>query len=419
MRQDKLIDALNFLDEDRVFEAMEVRDKKVKKRNFRYAGIAACLCLTMITGIYFLKDRESAGGAENGENKALTILGIFDKAASAGGGAVYLPDIENFDDGNPWEQGKIPETLPVFKNNEYFPAGEPVSGLSEEEMEKKLRDAAMVLGVEAGTIEREIVDLPAVYENYTFEKETTGETDRKYPSEEKLKNFDGLISLSIRENGLEISISRDGRFSITSIDGSETDCIAELPKEFFSDDGSSSDGQADLLLDFLVEEYGELFEFSNVKKISYIDTYINGETERVYEIYDGGKNYEEEIVNYGLGRARFAVSEGKLKGIYADGVLSCAEKVGDYPVISEEEAFEMLLRGEYIASYTPEKIKEEDVKKVEFEYSPGTESYLIPYYCFYVKDNSVYDAGDGHYILCMVPAIESKYIEGWPDMLKS
>ena len=85
-------------------------------------------------------------------------------------------------------------------------------------------------------------------------------------------------------------------------------------------------------------------------------------------------------------------------------------------MISEEEALKMLLRGENINYYGLENIDEDDVKKVELRYSQGSESHLLPYYWFYVTDP--HWEKEGSYILCFVPAIDSKYISGWPDVLK-
>ncbi len=451
-KRDKIMDALNLLDDDIAVETMEARDKgqagenrpagrkqsgrrpagrasgenrkaaadrsdkAFSFRRLRYAGLAACLCLAVVGGIHFMAERDSAGGAENDENKALTILGIFDKSASADGGADYVDDIENFDDGNPWEADKELETLPVFKNCDYLPAGEIVSGLSEEEMAEKLENAAKVMGIEDYQIERDVFDFSSYYDYNSLVREES-EPDRKaYPSDEKLKTYDDLAELFITKDGLDIRVDRGGRLSIMSALHNGDDYILELPEEFFSADGSSTDEQADHLLDYLIERYSGLFNFSNPKKISYEETLHNGEIIRHYEVYDGGESYEEELLNYGLGKTTFSISGGRLTGIFIEDTLSCVEKVGDYPVISEEEALKMLLRGENINYYGLENIDEDDVKKVELRYSQGSESHLLPYYWFYVTDP--HWEKEGSYILCFVPAIDSKYISGWPDVLK-
>ena len=97
--------------------------------------------------------------------------------------------------------------------------------------------------------------------------------------------------------------------------------------------------------------------------------------------------------------------------IYRRKDRGCLLYTSDYPLITIEEAEEKLLTGEYNSISGNTSIDKEDVEKVELCYSTGIEDYLIPYYQFYV--NEPYEGlkeGVKHYKICLVPAIEDRYI---------
>jgi len=96
-------------------------------------------------------------------------------------------------------------------------------------------------------------------------------------------------------------------------------------------------------------------------------------------------------------------------------VLTCSEYLGDYPIITEEEARELLLNGNCIPAVSSDNIEEKDIVKVELIYR--TDEYIQPYYRYYVDttDSSLLDAerrGDmKEYCLYHVPAVSSEFLE--------
>lgn len=132
--------------------------------------------------------------------------------------------------------------------------------------------------------------------------------------------------------------------------------------------------------------------------------------------YDSQGDDTEAILNYAFRSAEFYPDDdGTLSGIHIDDSLACAEKLGDYPLISVDEARELLLGGNYITSVPYSIAGEAYVADVELDYRSGMDETYLPYYCFYVELPEMEEAdGLKTYGIYYVPAIEGKYIENMP-----
>ena len=125
----------------------------------------------------------------------------------------------------------------------------------------------------------------------------------------------------------------------------------------------------------------------------------------------------EDILNYKYNCVRFYPDDnGKLSLIRIYNGLSCAENLGDYPIISTDEAYKLLLKGHYITSVPYAITDAELICKVELVYrNSRTEKTFLPYYRFYVelpemrRENGLTDYG-AYY----VPAIQEEYIRNMP-----
>ncbi|MCD8380405.1 MAG: hypothetical protein LUC95_08870 [Lachnospiraceae bacterium] len=85
------------------------------------------------------------------------------------------------------------------------------------------------------------------------------------------------------------------------------------------------------------------------------------------------------------------------------------EKLGDYPVITAEEAEALLIQGYYLswADFSETDIDSSEVASVELQYLISAETQIyMPYYQFTVVSD-----GDMVFICC-VPAVSSEYLEG-------
>lgn len=90
--------------------------------------------------------------------------------------------------------------------------------------------------------------------------------------------------------------------------------------------------------------------------------------------------------------------------------------VGEYPIITAEEAKEFLRKGNYITTAPYEMPGEEFIGKVELVYRAGErERYYMPYYRFYVElPEAAMDDGLKAYGAYYVPAVESAYLSDMP-----
>ena len=143
----------------------------------------------------------------------------------------------------------------------------------------------------------------------------------------------------------------------------------------------------------------------------------------LFSCYNVTDDPVENIVNYSLESFRFNVHpDYKLMGMGINKRLSVSEKVGEYEIITAEEAQSKLLSAyedfEPQLAWNDEKRKSElteaDIEGVTLFYpylEHGYEDieYFKPYYCFFVKsedwspDSDVYQA-------FYVPALRDEYI---------
>ena len=142
-----------------------------------------------------------------------------------------------------------------------------------------------------------------------------------------------------------------------------------------------------------------------------------------YDIYfyDAGRDDIEQIINYNFYTIRFCCDDdGKLFLIWIYHP-DLSLKVGDYPIITVDEAERLLSAGNYITTVPYEMPGINYVKKVELIYRTSSwEQYFMPYYRFYVElpdaDMPVGTSKNGikTYGAYYVPAVEGRYLTDMP-----
>lgn len=354
-------------------------------------------------------ERETEATTErNPDTVSLETITIPELYAGFGfeGFAVY--DISEYRRGNPWSPDMELTTLPVYRNGAYDAsrAGVP-RGLSDDEMIALLQEFAdrhgmgiydievcwEYAGVERGSAEQELTATKAV-------AQTDNGTLQCWAS--------GGINYTPAENR---SVFPSGsRFTWNN----------------------STDEEAKEALDYLIKTYSDLLAFE--KPASYTTVYYNflGEAFRRYAAYDAAGTAEEVILNYNFYRAEFLPEEytaelaaeakaGALQMIKLYDSMCVAEKLGDYPIISADEAKELLLSG-YGQSSVPSDYPAptaETVEHVELIYRRGAmEEVLLPYYRFDVRlpdnPNCGAELGLKNYGVYYVPAIAAEYLTDMP-----
>lgn len=382
MNSKDLYNAIGKVDDD-ILEQSETAKKKTNW--LKWGAVAACLCLVIGGGIFWMaRFRTGPGG--------LPMLRVQDSAqGSMGFEGVLCYDINEINNGNPWREDMTFSSLPVFENRAYHPAGEPV-GLDEAAVLNRLEAACTALGLEG--------------------------TEPKYE-----RSGARVLSIKIEAGGMTVTAEADGTVTVNFEEG------LALPEglRFTWYDTSSQEAQEAMA--YFTRQFDQLLNFEEPEIVlsgGYImwndydqaGNYLQEvRFEREYMLYEGAGDETEQLLNYKMHYARFYPDdEGRLSLIRIYDNLSCADKLGDYPIITQAAAREALLRGNYITS-VPYAIEDETlVQKVELVYRSGaSEQTLMPYYRFYVelpdmrREDGLTDFG-AYY----VPAVSPEYISNMP-----
>lgn len=359
-----VLKAMNGIDERFVAEAVSAKEKgKLLVLAKAAAAVAACICL-VAGGVYAYRSFR---------NSQLPLLDVeeidFGGMGFEGSDSLTL---DNSDDISPWnEQIKI-DKLPVYKNLLYRYEGQEKSYYSEEDLLKVAQEYSKLL-------DEEIIS----YEKFTDD------------FNEKI-----VRNVIVQTENHQISVGGDGGVSIV----------------FKNSEGLTDLGAVRERYPFLFDEndvVGKYQEFSIVGEPfgSYYKKYIKGET------------VEQSVVNYTLKNMRFNHSEsGEIDAVNINIQTDFSEKLGDYPVISFDEAKEKLLGGHYVSSVDESdyissgKVEERLIRKVDIIYYTGNNQQLfMPYYRFYIwldrfpVDCTGLPEDYEHYGLFYVPAVPEEY----------
>ena len=273
---------------------------------------------------------------------------------------------------NPWREDCGITTLPVYRNGSYDPSGAGVPlGLSEEEMQERLDRAAGSLGVEV--------------------KETVREHDPLYKDDGTKEDVLTRLVASLDREGWELTSYADGeiRFDFR-LDAEEE---PSLPDACLRSSSEISREEVEEITDFLVQRFSGLLNFQEPVQTIYSDRDIYHEMQYSSGAYEGAGSLEEQILNAAFRSAAISLSSdtftenpSEVSGLFwiRDWLIT-AEKLGDYPLITPEEAEEKLLEGKYLTSVPYELPGKDSVSAVELVYRSGPlEEYFLPYYRFYV-----------------------------------
>jgi len=310
-------------------------------------------------------------------------------------------DVSELVNANPWAQSDSPSALPVYQDS--LPKGEdPVfSAEGWAKMREFLVDVAGRLGLaeEALTITDNSPD-----------EEAQRKLAEKYQSvgEEVPAYSFAPTALVARAEGIKIEVDQFLTAKITF------EPAVSLPEEYnFTHFATYAEKAA--AAEYLLQEYRELVGFAQPQvNIHGGDYNIDHQQGYQIEFFDRSGDQTEQIVNYHFNRVAFYCNdEGKL---FLARVFSSAlySKVGDYPIISAEQAGEQLLNGGYITSVPYDFPGKKYVGKVELIYRTGKhEDYYLPYYRFYVEiPEAEREEGMKTYGAYYVPAVESIYLAG-------
>lgn len=327
------------------------------------------------------------------------LSATYDKSDMGMGyeGAINF-DISDFDNCNPWTKDAQLKKLPVYKNLSYTDFLIPVY-LDKDELRIMAVSAAKALGME-------ILD---------FSYETV--SPDFLPPKDSALTGDETRCLSAKTETANIYVEGDGHVSVRFNEP------LKLPAVFNFTSENTSHEEAMLVLDYLSEQFSELMHFVQPEKITWFSNSFNGDQSRYYQMYDGAGDLTKKILSYNFNSIFFSPSDHGLWDINISNSLTSTEKIGDFPIITWEQAHDLLLDGHYITSVPKEKfltsgsINEDLTSNVELIYrvhDRGTS--FMPYCRFAVKIASVDNMAEGliNYGFFYVPAVSGEYLTDFP-----
>ncbi|NMA93768.1 MAG: hypothetical protein GX975_03805 [Clostridiales bacterium] len=405
MKNELIFKAIGEVDDRYILEAAPAVTRKTQKQTWvKWIAIAACLALFVYAGSKLLPSRDIVqpdippiGDITKADNppeevamhpSGLPMLTIAADSGGYGFEGFSAYDISQLENDNPWTVDSQLESLPVFRNTtQSDSAGIPIHGLSADEMLARAKDAADTLGL--------VIDKSYV----------TEETAYINPNEQIT-----VPGAAIVECGdIEIFVWPDGWLRIMMKES------LSLPEQYkFNDD--LSDEQATETLEYLIAEYAGIVDMKSPALAISARYGRDGGRSLTYKVYEGSGDLTEKILGYNFNYTIFCPDFDDNLHIIHRYNYDLSEKVGDYPIISAQQAKELLLNGNYITSVPYEIPGPEYVKKIELVYRVTSfEEVYMPYYLFYIElPETELENGIKSYGFYYVPAIHSDYISNMP-----
>ena len=399
MKNEKLLDAIGQIDDELIFDAVS-NTKPEKKNNLFKWGILAAACLVAVITAFTIpllhKTPEKTDIDAN-----LPLLTISENQGAAMGFEGYMAyDISELVNANPWNETMTLSTLPVYENPLSYDNNFIVSGADFDAMKASLTDIATRLGMDMDTLE--ITDNTPSEE---YKAAVLSKTDGDIP-----EGYFNPTKVIAENNGIEIEVETD----MTAVISFEP--AISLPEQYnFSHYASYEDTAA--VAGYLNIQYEDFINMKNPQvNIHGGDYNIYSQQSYGIEFFDVGGSDPERIVNYNFNRVAFYCDDSGSLFLARVFQPDLSHKTGDYPVISADDARELLLSGNYITTVPYAMPGENYIAKTELVYRTGKyDQYYMPYYRFYVElPEAEREGGLKTYGAYYVPAVLSSYISNMP-----
>ena len=320
---------------------------------------------------------DAADTARKDGTEILTAERIDSGSAGIAGGIAVRSEDE-LKSAIPWEAAAECDTLPVYRNcaaNGYSP---PVY-LTAEQMTEIGARAAMALSVQVQSREiRRISDLSA------------GSSD------------DRAYSVVLQCGDVTVETAGDGEVSVTFSRG------VQIPAEYLPPDEPDA-GQEQAFFMWCAERFAGLLQFSEPAGYTVHTRDDRGTLNTEYYLYDKAESPAQTLLSSTVRSVRIVPENSTVMRLYVRNPLTAAEYLGDYPIMTPDEAKQLLL--------AQEQIREPDIADTAlvYWYSPHQQN-ILPYYRFYVRADDSVPLADGltAYGCCYVPAVRSEWIETEP-----
>lgn len=391
MRGKDLLDKMELINLAYV-EAADVKPPKRKNTWIKWGAVAACLASIVFAGARLFPHREPS----------LPMLSVSEEVAMGYEG--YMAhDISELVNANPWKEDSKITTLPVYQNALTYDEYRIATGTDFDKMREFLLEIAGRLGLDTNNLT--ITDNAPDKEHQQAVIERFEKVGSTVPD-----GYFAPTKLMTAADGVKIEVYRTMTATVWF------DSPRALPEEYnFTYNAPYEDKVA--AADYLKSKYSQLIGMEHPQvDVSGGDYNIHNQQKYSIAFFDAGESVAGQIVNYNFNRVEFSCDDdGKLYLVRID-QPDLSKKLGDYPIISPEQAKELLLKGHYFTTVTCGISEATQIKKTELLYRTGEqEKCYMPYYRFYVELPEKEQAnGLKTYGAYYVPAVESSYISNMP-----
>lgn len=396
-------------------EAAEVQPNRRLPVWLSWGVAVACLALMayLVPGFRPLvalgMDSETASSSTRDPDLPLLIL-----PDTLGGGmgfeGLMAYDISELVNNNPWTEEMNLTTLPVYRNPITYetPFHMPV-GTDLEAMRALLLDVAGRFGLEEAdlTITDNTPD-----EGYksaiTEQMEQAGITDVR-------EEYFAPTRLMAEGDGVSIDVD------LNMVADIRLEPALPLPEEYPLSRYVSCE-QLALTAQYLSTDYADVLGMEQpVADISGGDRHFDGQSSGyILSFYEGSGSDTDRILAYNFRQVSFYGDEQGALYLVRVRQPDLSQKLGDYPIITTDQARELLTDGHYLTTVPCEMPGEEYIRKVELIYRTGTEEECwMPYYRFWVEVEDApapadQDPGLKTYGAYYVPAVTQEYLTDLP-----
>lgn len=399
------------------------------RKHWKWAAAAAVFLLAACVGWIIMEQRQSqtdedsslhaSHGPEDGqefgkqepgtqETGGMTGLPMLSVAETGQGEAegyegFRVHDISELVNTNPWKEEMEIPALPVYENVLSYDENYIPQGGDFDKMREFLLEVAGSLGLDE--------------ESLTITDDVPDEETRQIITE-KLQMGGGTVpegyfnptKLIGEGEGLKIEVDQAMTAKVSF------EPAQSLPEEYHFTHYAAYEELAQTA-EYLEDEYADFIGMEHPT------VNIHGGSYNIYlqqsygiEFYDWAEDIVQCIINYNFNRVAFYCDDQGKLFLARNFRPDLSKMVGEYPIITAEDAKGLLLKGYYITTVPYEMPGEEFIGKVELVYRTGErEKYYMPYYRFYVElPEAAMDDGLKAYGAYYVPAVESAYISDMP-----
>ena len=401
MKSEYLFNHLGQVKDQFIAEAAPAQKTNQKYIWIKRATIAACFILVIYANMHLILNKNS-GKRTSDIPLDLPMLTVTENWDNAMGYEGYLAhDISELVSENPWNEDAKQSVLPVYQNPLSYDENHIVSGADFDAMKAFLLEVAGRLNMDTGNLKVTDNTPDAEYQAAVLEK-TDGDIPKGYFNPTKVVAEENGIKIEV-DTAMTATVSFEPAISLP--DGYHFTHFAPYP-----DMAATAE--------YLKKEYKDLIAIDNPKiNISGGDYNIYQQQSYQISFFNNSGNATDQIIQYNFYPVTFHCDDdGKLfliKIHHPD----LSGKVGDYPIISAEEAAELFANGNYITTVPYEMPGTDSIAKVELVYrTEPYEKYFMPYYRFYVElpPEMAGKTGLKDFGAYYVPAVEKSYLSNMP-----